>query len=181
MNVLISTATEDPTAPEGPNVIERFYPVSSVPQKHDNLKCSVSYSAKEQHLTNSSSSSKSNGKQNGTYDTRPSPNTVVLVDWIKDSFFPDIMNWLTEMGVRNLILASSSSVCETDNESEMALVEQFRRLGVDVHIMQATLSFADEVDIAREVSAITSNVKGIIFSKNVETVRLYHSLHIRLE
>lgn len=156
MNVLVSTATE------GPEAIERFYPVPSVSQRHEN---------KEQRLTNGTHQDKSNGIPNGSSETSATSNTIVLVDWMNDVFFPDITNWLTAMGIQHLVLASSDSVGATDNELAIGHIEKLRTLGVNVHIMQATLSFASEEAFATELSTIVSNVKGVIFAKDMETVR----------
>lgn len=184
MNVLLSTATK------GPEAIERFYPGTSFAQNK-----SSGYDTDEQQSPANGISGINginginvingtngiNGESNRIPD-RPravwiSSDPVVLVDWVEDVFFLDVTIWLVEMGIRNLILVSSDHDREqyaADHELMLTHIEKLRNIGVDVHVMQVTLSVANEKDFATEMGMITPRVKGVIFNKDVTMVRSDH-------
>ncbi|KAK2764912.1 Type I Iterative PKS [Arachnomyces sp. PD_36] len=165
MNVLVSTVTS------GPETIERFYPVTSrslVNGKKPLVSGTLAQKPLTNGLTNGINGHKPNGVVNGSCEAQP----IVLVDCLKDALFPDLTIWLTEMGTRSLILASSDdSQRETDNQLELAHIERLRSLGVDVYAMQATLSVAKEKDFAAELDMVTPHVKGVIFRNDVTNAR----------
>lgn len=132
MNVLVSTATK------GPETIERFYPVtlSSFAKSHENKSSGSDAVERQSPLTNGVNGHMSNGIVNGSREPQIDSKPIILVDWLEDPFFPDMTIWLTEMGIRRLILVSSDSgLVEADHEQVLTHVVKLRNLGVDVYFM----------------------------------------------